>query len=67
MRFLLRERRETAGLSQEELARRVGVSVFTVSRWELGKHSPPVDRLYDLADALGCHVHDLIEENGGPA
>ena len=36
----LRELRLAAGLSQEQLARRVGVSWSTINRWENGKGAP---------------------------
>lgn len=54
-------------MSQEALARHLNVSLFTVSRWERGQSSPPADRLYDIAQALGCRIADLIEETSTPA
>lgn len=35
--FELKKLRREAGISQEELARIIGTSVFTVSAWETGK------------------------------
>ena len=32
--------REQLGLTAEELAQRLGVSVTTISRWETGRHKP---------------------------
>lgn len=41
----LRERRQALHLSQSELAERIGVSLMTVWRWELGRVRPhPVTR-----------------------
>lgn len=48
--------RSTRGLTQEELAREVGVSFSTVNGWENGKHRPIpalVNRLLDLAASAG--------------
>ena len=36
----IREKRSILNLSQEQMARRVGVSVATVQRWEKGQHTP---------------------------
>lgn len=48
--------RSTRGITQEELAREVGVSFSTVNGWENGKHRPIpalVNRLLDLAAPAG--------------
>lgn len=49
----LREARETMGISQEELADRVGVSSQTVGRWERGVVAPQGRNLVRLAEATG--------------
>lgn len=48
----LRLIREANGLSQEELAARLNVSVPAVSRWESGTRTFPADELVRIADAL---------------
>jgi transcriptional regulator with XRE-family HTH domain len=42
---------ETAGLTQEQLAERLGVHQTTVSKWLLGKAQPPLEHLPTI-DAL---------------
>jgi transcriptional regulator with XRE-family HTH domain len=42
---MIKEIRESAGLSQEKMARLTGVSQSQISRWESGSRSP---RLRDL-------------------
>ncbi|SHF72880.1 Helix-turn-helix [Desulfacinum infernum DSM 9756] len=39
-RLFLRSVREQLGLSQEDLAREIGVSYATVNRWENGQSKP---------------------------
>lgn len=39
------EARMRAGLTQEEVARRLGVSVLAVHKWEIGETCPNVERL----------------------
>ena len=49
----LREARETAGLSTEELARRVHVSRQTVWLWERGISLPQFSQLVAIRRVLG--------------
>jgi DNA-binding XRE family transcriptional regulator len=48
------------GLSQEELARKVGVTANTISRWETATYHPDLDDLEKLARALGVSILDLL-------
>lgn len=49
---LLTERRTQKGLTQAQLAERVGVSAQTVYRWEYDMRSPDVEQLKKLCTAL---------------
>ena len=51
-----------AGLTQKELAEKLGVSAVSIHKWELGKSFPRVKRLHTVADALNTTVAELIEE-----
>jgi DNA-binding XRE family transcriptional regulator len=57
---LLRGRRRDLDLTQAELAGALGVSQHLVSYWEGGNVVPSLDRLVDVADALGLDIHDLV-------
>lgn len=63
----IRERREAAGISQAELARRVYVSRQTVGNWEAGRTLADVQSLVLLAQVFGTTVDDLIGERGSRA
>ncbi len=52
----LRDARKAAGLYQEGLARRIGVSVDTVRRWESGAREPRASDLQSLAGVLGADI-----------
>jgi len=52
--------RKRAGLSQEELAQRVGVSRQAVSKWELDEATPEVGKLMALAAAFGVTTDQLL-------
>src|SRR4051794_3462860 len=49
----LAKARRAAGLTQEELAHRLGVDRSTVGRWEAGTVDPTLRARRELADALG--------------
>ena len=63
----IRERREAAGISQAELARRVYVSRQTVGNWEAGRTLADVQSLVLLAQVFETTVDDLIGEKGSRA
>jgi putative transcriptional regulator len=56
----LREHRSAAGLTQAELAERVGVSRKTVNTVENGVFVPSTELALRLARALGTRVEDLF-------
>jgi transcriptional regulator with XRE-family HTH domain len=57
----LRELRESRAMTQEMLARKIGVTRAYLSRLEMGRHDPPLSRLRKLAKALRVSVADLVE------
>ena len=62
----LKRLREAAGLSQQELAARIGVGVTTISRWERGV-SPAmlsVPQMKALCRELGVALDDLPDDFG---
>ena len=59
--------RKRRGMSQEELAARVGVSRQAVSKWELGDAAPDLSRLLALADALDISLDVLCGREAAPA
>ena len=56
--------REKRGMTQAELADKIGVSSKTVSKWETAKGLPDISLLQPLAQALGISVIELM--NGEP-
>jgi ribosome-binding protein aMBF1 (putative translation factor) len=53
--------RAREGLSQEELARRMGTTKAAISRLESGRHRPTMETLRRLAEALGGRLLVTIE------
>lgn len=54
------EYRKKSGLSQEELAARLGISRQSVSKWERGEASPDTENLIRLARIYGVSLDDLV-------
>ena len=57
----LRELRNKSGLTQNEIANKLGVSGQTILNWENGIYEPKINQLIQLADLFDVTVDYLIE------
>jgi transcriptional regulator with XRE-family HTH domain len=55
--------RKRAGLSQEDLADKIGVSRQAVSKWERAESSPDTDNLIALAGIYGIRIDDMLNRD----
>ena len=55
------ESRRAAGLSQKELAERMGTAQANISRFESGNYNPSLAFLQKMADSLGKNLHISFE------
>ena len=62
----LMQYRKKAGLSQEELADKLGVSRQAVSKWECAESSPDTDNLIALSRIYGISLDELINGESEP-
>jgi len=53
---IIRTKRKEKGLTQEELAKKIGVTEKTVSRWETERGTPDISLLIPLSKELGISV-----------
>ena len=60
MKIKFKEYRKKRDLSQEEVAKILGVDRAAVAKWETGANSPRLDRLVELAKLFRCSVDDLL-------
>ena len=56
----LKEMRIRAGMSQEKLSEKVGVSRQAITKWETDKGAPDMDNLMALSDLFGVSVDELL-------
>jgi transcriptional regulator with XRE-family HTH domain len=56
----VRLRRKELGLSQDQLARSVGITFQQVQKYEHGTNRISFSRLVEISEALDCSVTDLI-------
>jgi len=52
--------RKKNGLSQDELAQKLGVTFQAVSKWENAKAAPDITFLPVMADIFGCYIDELF-------
>ncbi len=52
--------RKESGLSQEELAEKLGVSRQSVAKWESGENLPGIDKCSELAFLFGTTIDNLV-------
>ena len=55
--------RKKAGLSQEALAEKLGVSRQAISKWETGASDPSTANLIALAKLFGTTPEELLKES----
>lgn len=54
--------RKATGLTQDEVAERLGIGNEAVSRMERGTVMPTIARLAELAEIFGCPTAELLSE-----
>jgi transcriptional regulator with XRE-family HTH domain len=63
----IRELREEHGLTQLELAIRIGVTPASIYNWESGRYQPRTKQLRDMAQAFGVSSDDIVLVEPDPA
>ena len=54
------DKRKSLGLTQKQVAEKLGMSDKSVSKWERGESLPMVDNLYALSRLLHTSVDDIL-------
>ena len=56
----IRSARKSAGMSQEELGKRLDIGKSSISEWESGKRALPIDVVEQISEILGVSVPYLM-------
>jgi len=64
-RQALIEARVAAGLSQSEMAERLGITQEAYCRYETGSRRPSLDMAWRIAQILGRRIEDIFPEDLG--
>ena len=59
-------KRTAQGMTQEQLAQKIGVSQKSLMRWETGKRLPDADAVEALCAALGITLPELLNGKDSP-
>ena len=59
--IFLKELRKEKGVTQEQLAEKLGVSGRTVSRWETGSNLPDLSLLVEIAEFYNVEIRELLD------
>lgn len=61
----IKSRRKNIGLTQKQLAKLVGVTDVTISRWESGQREPIASDFLRLCEVLGMEFEWFIGKESG--
>ena len=59
MKITLRAARVNAGLTQDQVKEKTGISRSTLTGWESGKVLPRLDNLQRICDLYGIQIGDV--------
>lgn len=57
---VIRQKRQEAGMTQNDLAEKLNCRQSTVSGWERGDRTPRIPDLYRMAEIFGCKASDFV-------
>ena len=57
----VKELRTAAGMTQKTLADQLGVTVPTVSKWELGQRTPELEKIFRMTLIFGVGIEQIVQ------
>lgn len=59
--------RKAAGMTQDQLAEKLGVAQPTVCSWELGTSAPRYEQILKIREVFGCTMDELFASDDDTA
>lgn len=59
---LIKAARKAAGMTQEDLGEKLGISGSAIAQYETDNRKPKHDTLQRIAAAIGVPIHDLLDD-----
>ena len=64
--FRIKMLRKCSGLTQEQLAEKLHISISHLAKIEIGRNAPSVDLVLEMAEFFGVTVDELLRGDTGP-
>lgn len=52
--------RQAAGMTQADLASRLGITTPSITKWEKGRSNPDLLNVFRMTEIFECSVNDII-------
>ena len=52
--------RQAAGMTQADLASRLGITTPSITKWEKGRSNPDLINVFRMTEIFECSVNDII-------
>ncbi len=52
--------RQAAGMTQADLAARLGITTPSITKWEKGRSNPDLPNAFRLAEIFECSVSEIV-------
>ena len=60
---IIKEKRTKSGLTQEDLAKKLHVSRYTISNWEIDRNYPDIKLIVNISKVLNIPLEKLLKED----
>lgn len=63
----VKQLRLAAGMTQAELATRLGITTPSITKWERGRSNPDMINVFRMTEIFECSVNEIISQDSATA